>query len=249
LKKANIIILFVVLVLVVIICNIDNLNNEKTETVLIPKQIIELKVPEPSGLYFDKSNNTLWTVSDENSTIYNIDLEGEIINQIIVDGFDLEGITKTNDSTIVTILERERTVLFLDTNGVELKKVEINLPGEPNMGLEGVTYNSITTHLYIVNEKEPGLLLEIDKAGKVIKTTELDYATDYSGLDFCTSANELWIISDECKSVLQCSNDGALIKKYKVYIEQIEGVAIDHNSSLIYIVSDPLEKLYIFELP
>ena len=40
-----------------------------------------------------------------------------------------------------------------------------------------------------------------------------------------------------------------LIKKYNIVIEQIEGISINFEKSLLYIISDPLEKLYVFEIP
>jgi len=247
-KRTIIFLLLLILISAVIICNYNNIMNETDEITLTALKTIELSVPEPSGLYYDQLNNSLWTVSDENSTIYNIDLTGKVLKQFAVNGLDLEGITKLNDSTLVTILERDRIVVYLDTNGIELKRIKIDITGDPNKGLEGITINPVNSHIFILNEKEPGMLLELNAKGKIIAKAKLDFTTDYSGLDFMESDNELWMISDEGEAILRLSEDGTLIKKYKVNIEQIEGLAIDEANSLIYRVSDPLEKLFVYNM-
>ena len=48
--------------------------------------------------------------------------------------------------------------------------------------------------------------------------------------------------------IAKCSIDGGVLEKYKVRIDQIEGVAVDEVNKKIYIVSDKEEKLYVFEI-
>jgi uncharacterized protein YjiK len=248
-KNKILAVLVIFLLGTIIICNYNNVSDSDTLGLLSPTATIDLAVPEPSGLYYDKVSNTLWTVSDENSTIYNIDFSGEILNTIVVDGIDLEGITMMNDSTIVTILERDRTIVFLNKSGKELKRVKIELNSDPNKGLEGISFNPANSHFFILNEKDPGMLLEVDTLGNIIEQNNLDYSSDYSGLFYVESKEELWIISDEGEAVFKCSQDGAIMEKYNIGIEQIEGIAIDSENSILFVVSDPLEKLFIYSLP
>ena len=248
-KKTVLAILILLLIGIIIICNYNNQDDTHAEIVLTPINSIELSVPEPSGLHFDKTTKTLWTVSDENSTIYNIDLNGNILNKIIVNGLDLEGVTKINDSTLATILERDRIVVFLDEDGMELKRFDINVKGDRNKGLEGISYNINSSNLYLLNEKEPGKLLIIDTSGNLIAQNTLTFAKDYSGLFIVESKKELWIISDEDEAIFKCALDGTVLKKYKINIEQIEGITIDEENGLLYLVSDPLEKLIVYKLP
>lgn len=246
-KKVLLFVIIFIIVAVIFFLIKKEEVNQKTH--LQPIKSISLTVPEPSGLFFDKTSKTFWTVSDENSTIYNIDSLGNIISEIKVNGKDLEGITKLNDTTLVTILERERTIIFLNINGTELNKINLDLKGEPNKGLEGITYNSTKNELYIINEKDPGLLLTIDSSNSVIKKQELYFTSDYSGLDYVEELDMLWIISDEGNAIMQCTTEGKLIKKFTVDVEQIEGIAVDYENKLIYIISDPLEKMFIYRLP
>ena len=242
--------LFSALFLFLIIIYFSNFSQTgETSKSLYPFQEFKLKVPEPSGLYFDSKTNTLWTVSDENSTIYQLDSTAQIINKIFVNGKDLEGITFVNDSLLAVILERERTVVLLNNAGKEINRFKLNLIGEPNKGIEGISFNSDSGTFYVINEKKPRLLLEIDITGQETNTFNLDLATDFSGLSYENKENHLWIISDENQSILECTLSGKLINKYSVDIEQIEGIAIDSENKILYLVSDPEEKLYKFHLP
>lgn len=247
-KKIFIIVLVILFISVIIICNFRNSANDESQ-IISPIDTIDLVVPEPSGLFYDRSNNTLWTVSDENSTVYNIDINGNIIKKIKINGIDLEGISKVNDTTLAVILERDREIILLKENGKELSRFKLNLKGELNKGLEGISYDSSNSLYYLLNEKEPGLLLKLDSAGNMLQSIKLDLASDYSGLNYVAKNDELWIVSDEDETLFKCTTSGKLIKKYKTNIEQIEGIAIDENNSKLFLISDPSEKLFIYNLP
>lgn len=225
----------------------DSVNNE--QKVLKPINSIELKVPEPSGLYFDNLNNILYTVSDETSKIYLLNLHGNVLDSISVDGFDLEGISKLNDSTLVTILERDRKVVFISDSGKSIFSFKININGELNKGLEGITVNKQLKRIYILNEKEPGVLFICNYDGTLVNKIKLNFCSDYSGIDYVKNTNELWMVSDESQKVIVCNMNGEVLRMYKTNIEQVEGIAIDYENKLLYLISDPLNKLYIYNLP
>ena len=247
-KKSILIVLVIVLLSVIIYCNLFN-NNASGSNSLTAIEIYDVKVPEPSGLYFDNKTSTLWTVSDENGTIYNLDLEGNTLNTLKIDGYDLEGISFINDSILVTVLEQDRIVVLLDRSGKEIKRFGIEIKGKKNEGLEGVTYSVLDSTLYIVSEKKPGILLKTDLSGKILSKTELTFASDYSGVHYFDKDSTLYIISDEDKAIFKCGLDGTVLAKYRVKIKQIEGIAIDSKNSIMYLISDPLEKLFVFNLP
>lgn len=247
-KKIILSALILITLSIIIYCKYGTIKHE-TQFTLTAIESIDLKVPEPSGLHFDGKTNSLWVVSDEDNTIYNLTPSGKILSKLKVDGKDLEGITIVDDSVIVTVLERARVILFLDKKGNELNRINVDISGEPNKGLEGITYNSNKKSFYVVNEKEPGILFEIDVNGNVKSKNELTFASDYSGLFYNKLDNSLWITSDEDNALFKCSIDGKVIQKYLIDIEQIEGVSFDIKNKLLYIISDPLEQLFIFEMP
>ncbi len=248
-KKSVLIVLIIILIAVIIYCNLFNNTAASVTSSLTPIEIIDIKVPEPSGLYYDDNTNTLWTVSDENSTIYNFDLEGKILDSIIVNGFDLEGITIIDDSIFAVILERAREVVFIDKKGNEIDRFSIDIPGKPNKGLEGITFNPKDRSLFVLNEKNSGLLFHLDISGNILDKHKLNYARDFSGIDYEESEGKLWIVSDEDESIYLCTLHGTYQEKYKVNIEQIEGIAVNSKESVLYLISDPLEKLFVFNLP
>jgi len=48
--------------------------------------------------------------------------------------------------------------------------------------------------------------------------------------------------------VIKCDIEGNPIQKYKVSIKQIEGITLDKDNNFLYLVSDPEERLYKFEV-
>jgi uncharacterized protein YjiK len=102
---------------------------------------------------------------------------------------------------------------------------------------------------FIINEKKPRALYVVDKDGKIVNEFKLNFAKDFSGLSYEKRSDRVWIISDENSEVFLCNIQGEILRRYSINIEQIEGIAIDEENSLIYLVSDPLEKLYVFKLP
>lgn len=223
--------------------------NETDQTEFSPEFVTnyKLSLPEPSDLALSIDGKSLWTVSDSISAVYKISFDGHILKQIAVDGYDLEGVTQINDTTLAVILERDRTIVIVDTNGVELNRVKINKSGELNLGFEGITYNSDNKHLYIVNEKEPGELIEIDENYDIVKETILTFAKDYSGINYNKDENGFWIISDESSMLAKCDINGNVINSFSFKLRQIEGVAVDKKNKLIYLVSDPEEEMYIYK--
>ncbi len=208
----------------------------------------KLKAPEPSGLALTKDGKHLWIVSDHNSTVYLIALNGKIENKFVVNAEDLEGVAVVNDSTIAIISERSGEILLMKKSGIEITRKKLYFDGKNNLGPEGIAFNPKNKRYFVVKEKNPEILIELDENFKVVKRTNINFADDLSGLDFSLASNTLWIISDESKMIAKCSIDGVVLEKYKVRIDQIEGVAVDEVNKKIYIVSDKEEKLYVFEI-
>jgi len=233
-------------------CNNDKppINNDrdlkKTGIKLIEKH--ELDVPEPSGLSLSLDGKYLWTVSDENSSVYKLSLMGNIIKKFSIDEIDLEGIAVIDTNKIVVIAELKRKIILIDTLGNEIFKVRLDLKGENNSGIEGITYNKKLDQFYVVNEKTPALLIKLDGELNLISKKKLKIAADLSGLFYDDSTYNLWVISDESKLIMICNTEGEVEKKFKINIPQIEGIAIDNKKGLIYIVSDYDETLYVFKI-
>ncbi len=206
----------------------------------------DIPVSEPSGLTLTSDQRGFWTVSDEDSSLYELDSYGKIIKRIKVKGFDLEGVTIIDDSTLAVVLERTREVVVLDTSGKELQRAKINLEGELNSGLEGITYNDSTKSFYVVNEKDPALIIELDRALNELRRDTIKFAADVSGIFYDEINNMLWILSDEDQMVIKSDMELNIITKFKISIIQPEGITINRKHDRMYIISDIEEKLSVY---
>ena len=236
---------FLLLLLMVISCN--NKEEEKLKTLTFSKAE-EIPVPEPSGIDLTYNEEGFWIVSDQNSKVYLIDSWGKEVRSFKVNGEDLEGITVINDSTLAVVLERSREVVILDTSGKELKRKPLDLEGELNSGLEGITYDPKVKRFYIVNEKKPRLLITLDENLIELNRDTIDFSKDVSGIFFDDIDNTLWILSDESQRIFRTDLSGNLIEEFKIKITQPEGITLNKTRTKFYIVSDKTENLYVFDL-
>ena len=206
----------------------------------------ELKIPEPSGITFFENN--LYIVSDKNGTIYKCELNGETIERFRTKQTDLEGITINPISKqFIVINEAKRSLIHLNFDGTIVEKQKIKgKQKKSNSGLEGICFDTSKNNIYALNEKAPKQLLKLDTEGKIISKTDLNFSNDVSGICYDEKTNNLWVISDESKAIYQISKKGKLLKKYKTGIEKGEGIAVSKNK--IYVVSDNLKTLYVFDI-
>jgi uncharacterized protein YjiK len=207
-----------------------------------------ISVPEPSGLDLTFNERGFWTVSDETSTIYRLDNEGNVVQTMKIDGDDLEGITVIDEGKLAVVLERSREIVFIDTSGTELKRKELPFKGEKNSGLEGITYNPENGHFYLLNEKKPSLLIELDDQLEIVSLDTLNFSKDVSGIYYDPSNRILWVLSDENQLIVKTDLNGIAIERLSVSIVQPEGITIDKKGKRIYIVSDKRETLYVYQI-
>ena len=207
-----------------------------------------ISVPEPSGLDVTFDRTGFWTVSDESSLIYRLDNEGNVVQTIPVNGSDLEGITVIDEQRIAVVLERDREVLILDKEGNELQRKKLLLEGEANSGLEGITYNSNNGHFYILNEKKPSLLIELNEELEILSIDTLNFSKDVSGIYYDNVNEHLWMLSDESQLIVKSDMNGVPLQSISVDIVQPEGISIDSKGKRLYIVSDNTESLYVYRI-
>ena len=208
-----------------------------------------IPVPEPSGLDLNFDESGFWIVSDENSTIYLIDSMRKEKKRFKVEGKDLEGITVIDEVKIAVVLERSREVVILDTSGTELNRVKLYLSGDLNSGLEGITYNPVSKRYYVVNEKDPVLLLTLDENLMELSRDTIDFIKDASGIYFDQRDNKLWILSDESQIIVKTNLSASeVFEKFKIKVEQPEGITLNKTATRLYIISDATGSLYVYDL-
>ncbi len=208
----------------------------------------KIDVPEPSGLAIDQSGSALYTVSDNTNKVYKISAQGEVIRTFGYSGNDLEGVSLYKDDKLLLAEERLKQIVVFDMLSGSVQKHRIDYQNnEDNSGIEGVSYNSHDGSTFILNEKNPGLMIRLSSDFSIVKSYDLSFASDYSGIFYDNGKKELWIVSDQKKTINQCTLNGKLIKSYSVNIDKVEGIVLTNNK--IFVVSDADAYLYVYKRP
>ncbi|KAA3611146.1 MAG: hypothetical protein D8M58_14320 [Calditrichaeota bacterium] len=240
--------LLIVLCSYIIIACSDGANPTQEYPFLKKETEFKIDVPEPSGLALSQDKTFLWTVSDNTNRVYKIDFEGNILGELNYTGNDLEGIIQSpKDSTIWVAEEYLSQMVQLDVIGNVLNYVNINDAGGEN-GLEGICLDPTNNHFYLLKEKSPGRLIELDENFDLLQFEQINFANDFSGISYDSKNQVLWILSDQNEEVYEYSLSGSVLNTYSISVNKAEGIAIDSENDLIYIVSDSAEKLYIFSI-
>lgn len=213
---------------------------------LVELSVHNTSVPEPSGLVYNSKNNTLMTVSDANATVYEIDFMGNILHSFVVQGSDLEGIALSPDcDTMYLAEEGNQQISTYLINGSKISSLKVPVATEQNHSLEGVTIDD-RRHIYVVNEKNPRLLLEFNGVTEVART-EITATLDLSDVSYDAAYDCLWIVSDESQKILKCTRSGIVLNEYQISFSKGEGIAMVGDK--MYIISDATGKLYVFNKP
>ena len=213
---------------------------------LVQVAVYNIEVREPSGLAYNSKNNTLMTVSDGNSTVYEMDFTGRIIKSFAIQSSDLEGIAlSANCDTMYVAEETNQLITTYLINGTKLSSFPVNVATVLSHGPEGVTVDK-NNHVFVLNEKFPTMILEYNQ-GKEVWRKEINYTIDCSDIFYELSTDCFWIVSDESQRVVKLSRAGSLLGEWSIPVPKGEGLTIVQNK--IYIVSDSENKLYVFQKP
>jgi len=242
---------FVILLFVFISCSLDeNITESGDSYILVLDSEIELDIVEPSGLTYDPNTQTLWTVNDPpNNQIYNIGLDGELLQTLDFVGDDLEGIAfDVSTNTLWIAEEGTSEIINISLQGEELQRIELSISQyTPGSGLEGLCLGS-TGEFYLLKEKDPGLFIEISQDFSTLLETELSFADDYSGICYDSTRDGFWIVSDESEMLYLWDLTNGVREQYPLNFPKAEGVVFIAETNIFYIVSDSEQKLYTFHL-
>jgi len=223
-----------------------------TDTLLTPTAVYSISVPEPSGLVFSGTDATLFTVSDgSGGKIYQMSLTGSVLRQLSVNGNDMEGISLSPGSDTIYVAEEElRDIVVYTLAGAKIKSIHVNVDGPlvDNKGLEGVAINTSNRNIYVINQEEPLVLIELTSAGQEIRRKEITYVSSLSDICYDAAEDVLWLVSAKSHRLCKITTDGTLIKWWSIPVVQPEGVTFGTNNTM-YICCDAESKLYVFNKP
>ncbi|MCB2221597.1 MAG: SdiA-regulated domain-containing protein [Bacteroidetes bacterium] len=203
-------------------------------------------IPECSGLSFYGEH--LLTVSDSLSKVYMISKAGKVLDSMSFAGNNLEGVVynPVNQHTYI-VEENSNEVVEIDASGLEMNRFFVKLDNLiKKHGLEGISLDLSSGHLYLVSEMAPGLLIKCTLTGEEVKRTNLAFAQDYSSVFFDDVQQKIWILSEDSKTLTRCNLNGNPEKTWFTNIKKGEGLVIDVPNNRIYIITDEVSILYVF---
>ena len=214
-----------------------------------PTAIYDMPIEEPSGLAYNTESNTLFTNNDGSvSNIYEISTTAELLNTLITNGTDYEGIAFSNNyDTIFVVEEINWKVVMLDVNGNWLGEFVVDHNPSQISGLEGITIDPETGHIFVIAEKNNPELIELTVDGIELFRTTLNFSSDVSGICFHPVWNNLFIVSDEGFSLNEVTKSGEFLRSWYIPLDQAEGVTFGETENKIYMVADRGGKLYDFD--
>jgi len=245
-KKLNL--LFVIGLSILLVYSGCDKNESPVSNNLNIDATITLNIPETSGLSYYKYQNTLLTVSDHSDKVYIISFDGEILDSLAYEGSNLEGVAFDAEHSLIYVVEEHTSeVVEMDTIGNELNRFEIELNNtDPKHGLEGITINPNTGHLFVVSEKKPSILFELKTDGTVVNQYDLDFMEDYSSVFYEESEDKLWILSDQSKLLVKCDLSGNPLEYFGTGISDAEGNVVDLSTLRARLVTDATNTLFTF---
>lgn len=205
-----------------------------------------------SGVCINEAADGLYGVSD-NGSLYDISFDGILEGALpFVSSHDFEGVSvDSSDGSVYLCEERERAIYKLSADKKSLSKIAaIDVPGgELNLGLEGIACDG-AGNIYVANQASPTRIYKYSIAqGKVIATTDIDFAVFLSDLWYDSATATLWVLDSASKRITNITADGTVVQSRPVGdIDKPEGLCIDRARGKIWLSSDSTGYLYSIEL-
>ncbi len=203
---------------------------------------------EPSGLCLAPNGDGFLVASDANG-IHHVTWTGATTS-FYNSKIDCEGVTidpKTKD--VYYVFENKQEVHRLvapDYKKDELLYVVKDVGLGTNDGLEGITWYKDNT-LLIGNQKKPVVLItySLEKGETGRKDLTGSSLMEIADLCYDPVRNVLWIADSKSRTINLCTTEGKVMATYSVsFIDNGEGIYVDHAHSCIWVCDDTTGKIY-----
>ena len=213
-----------------------------------PEQVVRLAVREPSGIAYNSTRGTLFTHNDENdANIFEINTSGEVIDSLMVGGFDYEGIAfNATYDTMFIALEADFQIEKRTLDGTLVQTIDVAHDPALTDGLEGIVVDHSSGHIFVLQEKNPSQLIELSAAGVELNRTNLNFSGDVSGMTMHPTWGTLFIVSDQGYSLNEVTTSGEFLRSWYIPLDQAEGVTFGADATTLYMVSDRGGSFYEF---
>lgn len=199
------------------------------EVVIEGKRLEGVK-EDVSALTYDPDRKSLFTVTNQNSRLIELSLEGEVLRQIELVGFgDAEAVEYVAPGHLVIADERPQRLVDVriddattSVNAADGQQLSVTLDmGRANKGFEGLAYDLVGKRLFVAKERDPLRIYEVkgfpslDPAvpGSVQISENLErdaaiFVRDLSSLHYDSRTGHLLALSDESRLVVELDQDG-----------------------------------------
>jgi uncharacterized protein YjiK len=220
-----------------------------------------------SALTFDPTRGTLFTLTNQDSELIELSLDGQVLRRIDLQGFgDPEAVEYIRPGVFVISDEREHRLLAVQLDdhttvldAAQAERLLLSLGGKRNRSFEGLAYDTESGRLFVAQEQSPMLIYEISGfprvAGRsptveIARNPQRDrrlFVEDLSSLHFDERSGHLLALSDQSRLLLELDRDGKPIGSLSLRrgfhgldkdVPQAEGVTLDDEGN-VYVVSEP----------
>ncbi|MGF6556817.1 uncharacterized protein YjiK [Pseudomonas sp. S30_BP2TU TE3576] len=245
--------------------------------VVTQAQVIDGLADDVSALTYDPVRKSLFTVTNKNSELIELSLDGKVLRRVALVGFgDPEAVEFISADTYVVADESEQRLIKIhleqDTvfvDAADAEQVTIGVHMGTNKGFEGLAYDSRGKRLFVAKERDPMLIYEVHGFPRfnpeesysvhVINDPKRDagmFVRDLSSLQYDERSGHLLALSDESRLILELDVDGRPLSTMSLNkwhqglqenVPQAEGLAMDDDGTM-YLVSEP-NLFYVFKKP
>ncbi|TWE06860.1 uncharacterized protein YjiK [Pseudomonas sp. AG1028] len=199
------------------------------EVVIEGKRLEDVK-EDVSALTYDPDRKSLFTVTNQNSRLIELSLEGEVLRQIELVGFgDAEAVEYVAPGHLVIADERPQRLVDVriddattSVNAGDGQQLSVTLDmGRANKGFEGLAYDLMGKRLFVAKERDPLRIYEVKgfpnldpsspssvQISENLKRDAAIFVRDLSSLHYDSRTGHLLALSDESRLVVELDQDG-----------------------------------------
>lgn len=203
------------------------------------------EVGELSSLCLNQKKDGLYAVGDEGE-VFEIGFDGKTRKILMKkDGRDWEGVDCQCDD-ILLMEETESTIYRLSGDRLsEVAKISVPGGGVSGKGPEGIMY--VNGLVFVGNQAQPARIVKYNLAqDKTEGWFDIKFVSkNISDLCYDSVDNTMWVIDSKGPAFYHCTLEGTLIATYRIpFVEQAEGLAVDHAQGTVWVGCDKTSKLY-----
>ncbi len=239
-------------------------------------KVIEGLHDDVSALAYDPVRKSLFTVTNQNSRLIELSLDGKVLREIGLVGFgDPEAVEYVAPGVFVIADERPQRLVEVriddattQVDAADGQQLSLGLEMEAkNKGFEGLAYDLTGQRLFIAKERDPLRIYEVHgfphldpqrpSAIRVVDDRERDaglFVRDLSSLQYDARTGHLLALSDDSRLVVEMDAKGEPVSSLSLVGGQ-QGLEKSvpqaegiamDENGVIYMISEP-NLFYIFE--